>query len=149
VSLEFLLVTTSGGKWTFPKGRLEPTLSASESAEREAWEEAGALGLIESAQFGWYIDTKRAPGQEDGVREIIVDAYMLEVHSTVAPEESDRNPTWFTPEEAKRKLGERRASKYSLKLASLVDTAVERVTSSQARSGDRRTPRSLSLLLHR
>ena len=40
--VEFLLVNTSSGKWTFPKGRIEPTLSASESAAREAWEEAGA-----------------------------------------------------------------------------------------------------------
>ena len=31
-SVEFLLVNTSSGKWTFPKGRLCPSLSPSESA---------------------------------------------------------------------------------------------------------------------
>ena len=30
--LEFLLVNTSAGKWTFPKGRIVPGLSGSESA---------------------------------------------------------------------------------------------------------------------
>lgn len=148
-ALEFLLVNTSAGKWTFPKGRVEPNLSASQSAEREAWEEAGAVGLIESAQFGWYVDTKRAPGREGEVREIVIAAYMFEVQRTVAPEESDRNPTWFSPEEAKKKLGERRAPKYSLKLASLVDVAVKRVAHSKTRPASRQTPRTPSLLLQR
>jgi 8-oxo-dGTP pyrophosphatase MutT (NUDIX family) len=149
VSLEFLLVNTSSGKWTFPKGRLEPRLSASQSAEREAWEEAGALGLIESAHFGWYVDTKRAAGHENGMREIVVAAYMFEVQSTVSPEESDRNPTWFTPEEAKKRLGERREPKYSLRLASLVDVAVKRITRSQVRSAERPTSSSPRVLLQR
>jgi 8-oxo-dGTP pyrophosphatase MutT (NUDIX family) len=145
-ALEFLLVNTSAGKWTFPKGRLEPNLSASQSAEREAWEEAGAVGVIESVQFGWYVDTKRAPGE---VREIVIAAYMFEVHRTATPEESDRNPTWFTPEEAKKRLGERRDPKYSLKLASLVDVAVKRATHSKTRSSARQRPRESSLLLQR
>ena len=46
-SLEFLLVNTSAGKWTFPKGRLSPWLSACEAAAREALEEAGARGEID------------------------------------------------------------------------------------------------------
>ena len=45
--LEFLLVHTNGGnKWTFPKGAPEPRLSHSQAAEREAREEAGAIGAI-------------------------------------------------------------------------------------------------------
>ncbi len=133
LTLEFLLVNTSAGKWTFPKGRIAPSLSASESAEREAVEEAGARGLIEQAHFGWYVDTKRSLGHEGRVREILVAAYLLEVHATVSPEESDRNPTWFTPQEAKRKLGERRDLKYASQLATLVDVAVKRVVSRQTR----------------
>ena len=50
-SLEFLLVNTSAGKWTFPKGRLCPWLSASESAAREALEEAGVRGRIQESAF--------------------------------------------------------------------------------------------------
>lgn len=133
LTLEFLLVNTSAGKWTFPKGRIDPSLSGSESAEREALEEAGAHGLIEPAHFGWYMDTKRALGHDGRVREIVVAAYLLEVHRTVSPEEIDRNPTWFTPQETKRKLGERRASKYSSQLVALVDVAVKRVAAAQTR----------------
>jgi 8-oxo-dGTP pyrophosphatase MutT (NUDIX family) len=57
-SVEFLLVNTSSGKWTFPKGRLCPALSPSESAAREAWEEAGVHGRIEETHFAHYLDTK-------------------------------------------------------------------------------------------
>ena len=134
LAIEFLLVNTSAGKWTFPKGRIDPELSGSESAEREALEEAGARGRIEGVHFSSYMDTKRALGHENRTREILVAAYMFEVRSMSKPEESDRNPTWFKPHDAKRKLGERRASKYSTQLASLVDEAVERLTSERTGS---------------
>ena len=127
-TVEFLLVNTSAGKWTFPKGRIDRDLSGSESAAREALEEAGALGRIESVHFGSYLDTKRIPGDDNRLREVMIAAYMMEVRTRVVPEESDRNPTWFTPQEAKKKLGEQRASKYSIQLAALVETAVKRIT---------------------
>lgn len=133
-TLEFLLVNTSAGKWTFPKGRIDPELSGSQSAEREALEEAGARGRIDEIHFASYIDTKRALGHENRTREIMVAAYMFEVRAMVRPEESGRNPTWFTPEEAKKRLGERRASKYSGQLARLVEKAVERVSAERTHS---------------
>lgn len=142
-SVEFLLVNTSAGKWTFPKGRIDRDLSGSESAAREALEEAGAIGRIEAVHFGSYLDTKRIPG-EDRVREVMIAAYMLEVRTRVVPEEGDRNPTWFTAQEAKKKLSEQRASKYSGLLTRLVEVAVKRITagqdatSSRARVGSRR-----------
>lgn len=142
--MEFLLVNTSAGKWTFPKGRIDTGLSGSESAAREALEEAGAMGRIEPTHFGSYLDTKRIPGEDSRVREVMIAAYMLEVRARVVPEESDRNPTWFTAQEAKKKLSERRASKYSGQLATLVEIAVKRITATQdgppqrARNGSRR-----------
>lgn len=132
-SVEFLLVNTSAGKWTFPKGRIDRDLSGSESAAREALEEAGAIGRIESVHFGSYLDTKRLPGEER-VREVMIAAYMLEVRTRVVPDEGDRNPTWFTPQEAKKKLGEQRASKYSVQLARLVEIAIKRITANQEMS---------------
>lgn len=41
--LQFLLVTssTNTGRWTFPKGGIEPNLSAQNSAIKEVYEEAG------------------------------------------------------------------------------------------------------------
>jgi 8-oxo-dGTP pyrophosphatase MutT (NUDIX family) len=127
-SVEFLLVNTSSGKWTFPKGRLEAALSASESAAAEAWEEAGARGAIEVESFGVYVDTKRSQGS-DSVREITIAAYLMEVHTAVVPQESGRNPSWFTAQEAKRRLSESRAEKYSRTIHKIVDAAIHRISS--------------------
>jgi 8-oxo-dGTP pyrophosphatase MutT (NUDIX family) len=126
-SIEFLLVNTSAGKWTFPKGRLEPGLSASEAAAREAWEEAGAIGRIELSHFDCYLDTKRILGGYPS-SEIRIAAYLMEVGSVSAPEEADRNPTWFSAEEAKKRLAERRLPKYSNHLARIVDRATSLVS---------------------
>jgi 8-oxo-dGTP pyrophosphatase MutT (NUDIX family) len=58
-AVEFLLVNTNGGnKWTFPKGSPEANLSHSQAAEREAAEEAGALGIIERRHFHLYLHSK-------------------------------------------------------------------------------------------
>jgi 8-oxo-dGTP pyrophosphatase MutT (NUDIX family) len=132
-SLEFLLVNTSSGKWTFPKGRLEVALTASESAAAEAWEEAGARGAIEVESFGVYLDTKRSLGPSDTIREITIAAYLMEVHTAVAPEESGRNPSWFTPQEAKRRLSEARTARYSDAIHKIVDAAIQRIGSGSFR----------------
>jgi 8-oxo-dGTP pyrophosphatase MutT (NUDIX family) len=126
-SVEFLLVNTSSGKWTFPKGRLEIALTASESAAAEAWEEAGARGAIEVESFGVYVDTKRSQSS-NSVREITIAAYLMEVHTAVVPQESGRNPSWFTPQEAKRRLSESRAEKYSRTIHKIVDAAIHRIS---------------------
>lgn len=131
-SIEFLLVNTSAGKWTFPKGRLDPKLSASEAAAREALEEAGAIGRIDAAHFDWYLDTKRTFGDGFPSCEIQIAAYLLEVTSVTAPEEADRNPTWFSPEEAKKRLSERRLPEYSNHLARIIDRAMGMVASQKS-----------------
>jgi 8-oxo-dGTP pyrophosphatase MutT (NUDIX family) len=131
-SVEFLLVNTSSGKWTFPKGRVEIALSASESAAAEAWEEAGARGAIEGESFGVYMDTKRLQGGSEPVREITIAAYLMEVRSAVVPQESGRNPSWFTPQEAKRRLSESRPEKYSNTIHKIVDAAIHRISSTPA-----------------
>jgi len=134
-SLEFLLVNTTAGKWTFPKGRIDPGLSPSESAAREALEEAGAKGSIAEEHFATYLDTKRAFGHENRIREICIAAYLFEVGSTVRPHEGDRNPTWFNPQEAQERLAERRAPKYAHGLARIVDAAVDVVQTSSLSLG--------------
>ncbi len=126
-SVEFLLVNTSSGKWTFPKGRLEPSLSPSESAAREAWEEAGAKGAIEERHFGFYLDTKRTLGHDSRTREVRIATYLFEVHNTVTPAESGRNPSWFPPSKAKKQLAEGRAPRYSKRIVNIIDAALEQV----------------------
>jgi len=133
-SVEFLLVNTSSGKWTFPKGRIEPSLSASESAAREAWEEAGARGRIEHQHFALYTDIKRTLGHDNHTREIMIASFLLEVHAAVKPQESDRNPTWFSPEQARKRLRDARASKYASQISSVIDAAVERISERKLRA---------------
>ncbi|MBH63702.1 MAG: NUDIX hydrolase [Alphaproteobacteria bacterium] len=55
-----LLVTSlETQRWIVPKGRLEPGLTARESAEYEAFEEAGVAGRLETASIGSYRYKKR------------------------------------------------------------------------------------------
>jgi 8-oxo-dGTP pyrophosphatase MutT (NUDIX family) len=135
-SVEFLLVNTSSGKWTFPKGRLNPSMSPSESASCEAWEEAGAKGRIEEEHFASYLDTKRALAHDSQTREIRIAAYLFEVHATVTPQESGRNPGWFSPQEAKKQLAEGRSVPYAKQIIEIIDVAVEELApKSRLRAG--------------
>lgn len=128
--LEFLLVNTSAGKWTFPKGNIDDRLSMREAAAREALEEAGAKGRIEEIHFDCYLDTKRSLGRSFETREILVAAYLFEVSRLGAPEEAYRNPTWFVPREAKTRLAERRSAKYRDEMTRIVDGAIDRLVGS-------------------
>ncbi|HZQ95589.1 MAG TPA: NUDIX domain-containing protein [Candidatus Sulfotelmatobacter sp.] len=127
-AVEFLLVNTNGGnKWTFPKGSTDPRLSHSQAAEREAAEEAGATGVIEPRHFHIYLHSKGVFWQPGGVQELVVKAFLMEIHQTRRPDESHRKPTWVSAEEAKRRLAKGREVKYSRELDALIDRAVERI----------------------
>jgi 8-oxo-dGTP pyrophosphatase MutT (NUDIX family) len=127
-AVEFLLVNTNGGnKWTFPKGSPEARLSHSQAAEREAAEEAGALGTIEPRHFHLYIHSKGVFWHAGGVQEFVVKAFLMEIHELRRGDEPMRNPTWFSPEEARRRLGKGREVKYAHELQAVVDRALERI----------------------
>jgi 8-oxo-dGTP pyrophosphatase MutT (NUDIX family) len=129
---EFLLVNTNGGgKWTFPKGAPEAGLSHSQAAEREAYEEAGASGIIEPRHFHIYIHSKGLFWQNGGVQEYVVKAFLMEVKQTRRPEETNRNPTWFGPEEARVILAKGREVKYARELQTVVDRALEHIGASR------------------
>jgi 8-oxo-dGTP pyrophosphatase MutT (NUDIX family) len=127
-SIEFLLVNTNGGnKRTFPKGALDSRLSHSQAAEREALEEAGATGTIEPRHFHLYLHSKGVFWQPGGVQEFVVKAFLMEVRRVEEPHEKDRNPTWFSAEEARRILAKGREVKYATELKAVVDRALERI----------------------
>src|SRR5260370_1511170 len=91
--VEFLLVNTNGGnKWTFPKGSAEARLSHSQAAEREAAEEAGALGTIEPRHFHLYIHSKGVFWQPGGLQEFVVKAFLMEVQQSHRPAETVGHP---------------------------------------------------------
>lgn len=123
---EFLLVKTNGGsKWTFPKGAPDTRLSHSQAAEREAREEAGAVGIIEPRHFHVYIHSKGIFWQPEGVQEYVVKAFLMDVRQTRRPDEDDRDPTWFDAENARAILAKGREVKYARELQTVVDRALE------------------------
>ncbi len=95
-TIEFLLVQTAGGRWTFPKGCAEPGLTHAQSAALEAFEEAGVHGRIEEAPFTRYTYRKR--DAESSSQELAVSAHLCEVSRLSPTRELHRNPTWFSVE---------------------------------------------------
>ena len=128
-SFEFLLVnTTSGDRWIFPKGATARRLSHSQAAEREALEEAGAIGAIEPQHFHLYLQPKGDSRLRNGIQEFVVKAFLLQVSHTQAPQEENRNPTWFSVDDACSALAMGRDVKYAAELRTVIDRAVERLS---------------------
>ena len=126
--VEFLLVHTNGGsKWTFPKGSPEPRLSHSQAAEREAREEAGAIGTIEPRHFHLYVHSKGVFWQPGGVQEYVVKAFLMEVRQTRSSHEDGRDPTWFEAEKARVVLAKGREVKYAQELQAVIDRALDHI----------------------
>jgi len=124
--IEFLLVRTGSGHWTFPKGSVEPGLTHAQAAALEAYEEAGVHGRMEEAAFTRYTLGKRSRARP-GARSLPINAHLCEVLRLSRPQESGRNRTWFSPAEAKHRLREDRASSDGAEMAGLVDRAVRRI----------------------
>jgi 8-oxo-dGTP pyrophosphatase MutT (NUDIX family) len=122
--LEFLLVRTRGGLWTFPKGRVDRDTSNANAAAREAYEEAGVKGRVDNTPFVSYLHCKRARLRSRR-RVVLVDAYLCEVLRLVTPPELYRDPTWFCAAKAKRRLREYRAPEYAAEAIRVIDRAVE------------------------
>lgn len=125
--IEFLLVRTRSGRWTFPKGGVDgdPTFAA--AAAREAYEEAGVRGRVEENRFFRYRYPKRGSLRVGHTTESTIDAHLCAVFARENPPEAHRDPTWFCTEKAKRRLREDRTLKYAEELARVVDAAVVRI----------------------
>ncbi len=125
-AVEFLLVKTRGGRWTFPKGSAEPGLTHAQAAALEAFEEAGVHGRMEEASFTRYVYRKRG-----SVRylqaDLSVSAHLCEVRRLETPEEADRNPTWFCAGDAKRNLRDDHKAGSGAEMARVIDRAVRRI----------------------
>jgi len=129
-SVAFLLVRTRGSRhWTFPKGSAEPGLTHAQAAALEAFEEAGVHGRIEEASFARYV-RRRGSGQE-----LAVNTHLCEVLRLSPAPESNRNRTWFSAEDTRRRLREGRDSSDGAELARVVDKAVARIRQLRDGSG--------------
>ena len=126
-SIEFLLVQTRGGRWTFPKGGVEPGLTHAQTAALEAFEEAGVHGRMEEAPFARYLHLKRGKTSR---REMTVQAHLCEVTRLSPPQEAGRNRTWFSADKTKQQLRQDRANEHGRAMARVVDRAVSRIQES-------------------
>jgi 8-oxo-dGTP pyrophosphatase MutT (NUDIX family) len=124
--LEFLLVRTRSGSWTFPKGGVDQDASNANAAAREAYEEAGVKGRIENTPFVSYLHCKRTQ-LRSGRRVVLVDAHLCEVMRMVPPQELHRDPTWFRAAKAKQRLREYRTPEYAAEAIRVIDRAMERI----------------------
>jgi 8-oxo-dGTP pyrophosphatase MutT (NUDIX family) len=124
--IEFLLVNTSAGKWTFPKGGIGWGTSPRQAALQEAWEEGGVSGAIEKTCFTWYLHDR-------GADSVLISAFLLNVRRTVTPIETFRNPRWFRADKAKRRLGELRSARYRKEFERVIDLALARLEQRSSR----------------
>jgi len=124
--LEFLLVRTRNGHWTFPKGGMDGDATSADAAAREAYEEAGVHGAVEHVPFSSYRHCK--PRRLRSRRHVVwVHAHLCEVKRLVAPREEYRQPTWFSASQAKRRLRKYRTSEFAAEVSSVIDQAAERI----------------------
>ncbi len=106
-NLQVLLVTSRDtGRWVIPKGWPHADLSPMESAKREAWEEAGVEGVVDSRCLGLFSYNKGISLQES--IPCVVSVYGLRVHRLLRqfPERKERSRKWFTLEKAAKRVAE-------------------------------------------
>jgi len=92
---DILLVTSRrSGRWILPKGWPHHGASLSQSAAREAYEEAGICGTIWQHEIGRFTTTKVTL---DGAADFPVAVYPLKVEVELAdwPEHEERQRQWF------------------------------------------------------
>ncbi|MBI2823121.1 MAG: NUDIX hydrolase [Planctomycetia bacterium] len=115
---EFCLITSiSGGRWGFPKGIIDAGETPTETALKEALEEAGLRGRLDGEPLGQYRYAKWG-------RMLTVTAFLMEVNQCEDQwlEAHERQRRWVTADEALGLLDRR-------PLARLLELALERLQS--------------------
>jgi len=99
--IELLLISSRGTRrWVIPKGWPIAGLTPSESAAREAFEEAGIGGMIARKPLGFYDYDKRL---KDGTMQpcrVAVFGLEVMVQHRIWPEQNQRTAQWFSQEDA-------------------------------------------------
>jgi len=94
--VEVLLITSRRGRrWVIPKGVVELTLSPAESAMREAFEEAGAIGRVSDRAVGTFEYEKWG-----GICRVQVFLMKVDTLLDIWPEANERNRKWTRPGKA-------------------------------------------------
>jgi len=100
--LEVLLITSRKRKrWVLPKGVVEPGMTPADSAEKEAFEEAGIEGRVDGRPLGAYQYRKW-----DGTCSVEVFAMRVTGESDDWPEADVRTREWLPLSEAVGRVDE-------------------------------------------
>ena len=108
---EVMLVTSRGRqRWIIPKGWPQKGRAPHHSAAREAFEEAGVVGVVDSRSVGSFPYQKRL--KNGGVIDCEVEVYALRVlrQSKQWPESRQRQVKWVSAKEAAQTVQEPRLS---------------------------------------
>jgi len=119
--LSILLVTSIRTKrWVLPKGNIEPGLTARESAEFEALEEAGVVGAMATRRTGTY--RYRKSDEKSGLYQVLV--YPLDVQRELDsyPESGLREREWMSAETAASRVDEPDLKELLLQFAERVES---------------------------
>ena len=113
--IEFCLITSSAGRWLFPKGVVDPGESYAETALKEAYEEAGLHGRIVGQPLGSYQIRKNGTP-----RTVVAVAMEVVQADEVWDEAATRLRQWVSHQEAHDLLSARPA------LSRLLNEAMQR-----------------------
>lgn len=97
---EILLVTSrTRGRWVLPKGMITPGMTPAESALKEAWEEAGIVGVVTGRCLGMYRYMK---SRRCDIRSCAVQVFAMKVTAVLPrwPEQRLRRRRWMSIDEA-------------------------------------------------
>jgi 8-oxo-dGTP pyrophosphatase MutT (NUDIX family) len=100
--LEVMLITSRKRmRWSIPKGMIEPGMTARESAEKEAFEEAGIKGVVSDYAIGRYQYAKW-----EGICQVEVFLFLVSQVYHDWPEYGVRNRQWLPYDEAAKLVEE-------------------------------------------
>ncbi len=111
-----LVTSRSGKRWVIPKGIIESDLTSLESAEKEAFEEAGVLGKAQANAIGRYQYNKWGGT-------CTVEVFLLEVEKVLQewPESQLRQREWLKVEGAIKRVDEKTLKKIIRRVPKLLN----------------------------
>lgn len=115
--VQIMLVTSRSGKrWVIPKGTIESDLSALDSAQKEAYEEAGVLGKAHGHAIGQYQYDKWGGTFR-------VEVFLLEVRQILQewPESELRQRVWLNVAESADRVREEALKQLILQVPKLLE----------------------------
>lgn len=104
---QILLITSRASKrWIIPKGWPIAGMTPAQTAEREAFEEAGVTGRADPVCIGLYFYSKSVEGEAEVP--VIAAVFPLKVKTMLDqfPEQTERRRKWFSVRKAAKKVQE-------------------------------------------